>query len=243
MLKVIFCTPTREKPCGPYIDSLEKSIPLIVGAGYAEGYLVEVGNPYISGARATMLKKGLKAQGDIFIFLDDDLSWEPEALLRLIQTPGEVVGGTYRTKEDEPNYMGRILQDKSGRPTSIREDGCFECACLPAGFLKVTKEAVADFMRGYPDLCYGPPYDYAVDFMQHGAHKGMWWGEDYAFCRRWRDIGGQVWLIPDIEVQHHDWKSKAIYRGNFHEYLMRQPGGVKEVQPYASSGYEKPDAG
>lgn len=231
-LKVVICVPTRQKPSRPFIESLEKSIPLIVGAGYDEGCAWEAGNPYISGVRASLLKRALRAKGDIFLFLDDDLSWRPEDLLKLVQTEGEVVGGTYLARDDtEPNYMGRVLQDANGKITSMREDGCIEASCIPAGFLKVTKEAVDKFMKGYPELCYGPGYDQAVDLFNHGAYKGLWWGEDYAFCRRWREIGGKVWLVPDLDINHHVWPTPEnpvpkVYRGNFHKFMLAQPGGI-----------------
>ena len=231
-LKAVFCWPTREFPHKRFAESIEMSVPLIEAAGFDVGFAFERGNPYISGARATLLKKAINAKADMIIFLDDDVSWKPGDLLKLVEAEGEVVGGTYRAKEDDLNYMGRIIQDANGKPTSMRDDRCLECACLPAGFLKVTKEAIEKFMRGYPELCYGPPWDQAVDFMNHGAHKGLWWGEDYAFCRRFRDIGGKVWLIPDLYIDHNDWKSERVYRGNFHHYLLRQPGGALEGQPY-----------
>lgn len=233
-LKVTFCVPSRRKPHPAFFASMEKSIPLILEAGFEEGMTFQTGCPYISGARASMLKQALNAKSDIIVFIDDDVSWEPSALLRLIQTPDDVVGGTYRCKEDELNYMGRVLQDNEGFPTSVREDGCIECSCLPAGFLKITKEAVFKFMRAYPELCYGPPWDYAVDLFNHGAHQGLWWGEDYAFCRRWRDAGGKVWLIPDLNIDHNDWNSDKVYRGNFHEYMLAQPGGINDParQPF-----------
>jgi glycosyltransferase involved in cell wall biosynthesis len=227
-LKVIFCVPSRIKAHPAFFEALEASIPHVIAAGFDEGMTFETGNPYISGARASMLKKALNANADIIVFLDDDLSWDPEDLVTLIKTPGDVVGGTYRCKEDELNYMGRILQDAEGHPTSIRADGCFECACLPAGFLKVTKEAVFKFMFDYPELCYGPPWSYAVDLFNHGAHKGLWWGEDYAFCRRWREKGGQVWLVPDLNINHHSWLDDKVYRGNFDQYMMQQPGGCND---------------
>lgn len=223
--KVLFCTPTRVKPHPAYVEALKNSIPLITGAGYAECYTFESGNPYISAARATMLKKGLDAKCDMFVFLDDDLSWAPGDLLKLVETPGDVVAGTYRTKEDNINYMGNIRQDARGFPTNVREDGCIQANCVPAGFLKVTKEAVDKFMKAYPHLCYGPGWDQKVDLFNHGAYKGLWWGEDYAFCRNWNDLGEKVWLIPDLNINHHSWIDDKVYEGNFHEYLMRQPGG------------------
>jgi hypothetical protein len=98
---------------------------------------------------------------------------------------------------------------------------------VPAGFLKVTKEAIDIYMTNYPDLCYGPKYSLSVDLFNHGAHKGLWWGEDYAFARRWNEIGGQIWLVPNLCIDHHT--SEQVFKGNFHEFMMRQPGGSKAV--------------
>lgn len=235
--KVVFCIPAYTRPAQACLDSLEASVPLIEAAGYAHGAIFETGNPYISAARATMLRAALTAEADIIIFIDDDVSWEPQNLLKLIETEGEVVAGTYRTREDNPNYMGRPLQDFAGKVTSMRPDGCIEMTCVPAGFLKITKDCVTHFMLTYPELCYGTPWNYSVDLFCHGAYKGLWWGEDYSFCRRWRDAGGKVWCIPNMNIDHNTRDGKTIWRGNYHEYLMRQPGGVKEGQPYDGPGY------
>lgn len=231
--KVVFCWPTVNAPHPRFCESMEATEPLMKDAGYEVGFTFEKGNPYISGARATMLKKAITAKADYIVFIDHDISWEPEDMLRLIKTPGDVVSGTYRTREVEPNYMGRPLQDDAGKLTSMREDGCIEMACVPAGFLKITRKCVEEFMRGYPALCYGPPWDQAVDLFNHGAWKGLWWGEDYAFCRRWRDIGGKVWCVPNMTLGHHEMNPGGReYRGNYHEYWLRQPGGQKEGVPY-----------
>ena len=229
--KVTICVPTRKVPHPKFIESLEASLPLIEAAGFEHGLAYDTANPYISAARANCLKAALKVQSDMIVFLDDDVSWEPSALVKLISTPGDVVGGTYRCKQpgDEENYMGRVLQDEKGYPTSMREDGCLECSQLPAGFLKVSRNCIDVFMRGRPDLCYGSPWDMSVDLFNHGAYKGLWWGEDYAFCRNWRDLGGKVWLIPDLDIDHNEWdanKPIQVYKGNFHRYLLHRPGGV-----------------
>ena len=78
-------------------------------------------------------------------------------------------------------------------------------------------------MGAYPELCYGPRWRESVDLFQHGAHERLWWGEDYAFCRRWREKCGDVWMLPDITITH--WKGDKPHPGNWHEFLLRQPGG------------------
>lgn len=224
-MKVVFCLPTVKRPYQQCLDSLEASVPLIQAAGWEDGMVNEIGNPYISAARATMLRKALDAKADVIVFIDHDLSWRPEDLLKLIQTEGDVVGGTYRFKYENVNevsYMGTIHSDANGTP-QVRADGAIKARLLPAGFLKVTKEAVERFMTAYPELCYGEKYRLSVDLFNHGAHKGLWWGEDYAFCRRWEELGGEAWLVPDLNLTHHS--ADKDYPGNFHIYLRQQPGG------------------
>lgn len=223
MKKVIFATPTLTRPTDPYIKALEDSIPLIKEAGWDEGCVYEVGNPYISAARSIMTRKALDVQADVIVYLDHDLSWEPKDLLTLIETKGEVVAGDYRFKKDEEVYMGSLYCETDGRPV-VRGDGCIMAQASPAGFLKVTKEAIDKFMTAYPELCYGEKYHPSIDLFNHGAFKGTWYGEDYAFCRNWRDCGGEIWIVPNLNINHHS--AEKEYKGNLHEFLMRQPGGI-----------------
>ena len=221
-MKVVLCVPTIKKPYPQLIDSIEASVPVLDEAGIDHSIVSEVGNPYISQARNVMLRKALDAKADQIIFLDHDISFPKDALLKLIQTEGDVVAGTYRYKKDEEVYMGTLFSNAKGTPI-VRGDGCIHAEWIPAGFLKVTANAVDKFMKAYPHLCYGLAYNPHVDLFNHGAHKGTWYGEDYAFSRNWNDCGGGIWIIPDLDITHHS-PDKA-YPGNLHMYLRRQPGG------------------
>jgi hypothetical protein len=230
-MKVVFATPSLAGPTSPYIAALEASIPLIVEQGWEEGYVEEIGNPYISGARSKMTTKALEAKADVIVYLDYDVSWDPEDLLKLINTEGDVVAGTYRIKVDEETYMGVLDCTPPDYTLTLRDDGCIKAYLVPAGFLKVTKAAIHRFMECFPSLCYrqeGIDGIDSVDLFNHGAHNGTWWGEDYAFSRRCRECGIDVWLIPDLNIIHHSGDKQ--YPGNFHEFLLRQPGGSKYVE-------------
>lgn len=222
MKKVVFCIPTLTRPYQQTIDALAASVPLLDAAGYKHFLVNEIGCPYISAARATMLRKALDVKADIIIFIDHDVSWEPADLLKLIETEGDVIAGLYRFKvDDEVKYMG-VVDDLDGK-VQVRHDGCIKATLVPAGFLKVTRNAINKFMQSYPHLVYGEATNPSVDLFNHGAHKGAWWGEDYAFCRNWRDCGGEIWIIPDVSLTHHS--SDKSYFGNFHMFLRSQPGG------------------
>lgn len=221
-MRVVIATPTVTKPHPAYVDALGQSAGALTAAGFDHSTVFEVGCPYISHARATMLRKALDTQADAVVFIDHDISWRPQDLVKIIATEGDVVAGTYRFKKDEEEYMACIVTDADARPV-LRPDGNMRADKVPAGFLKVTKEAVDRFMGAYPELIYGHRYNPSVDLFNHGAHAGVWYGEDYAFSRRWRDCGGEIVLVPDMDLDHHA-EAKA-YPGNFHRFMLRQPGG------------------
>lgn len=242
--KVVFGIPIAKFSTGPHKktrESLENAVPAIEAAGFTNhGFTYTAGNPYISGARAEITRKALDAKADIIVFIDHDVSFDPEDMVKLLKAEGDVVGGTYRCKVEEIQYMGAIYTHMvgvkcycgetdhaaimDGRPL-IRKDGAIKARTLPAGFLKVTTTCLDKFMRSYPELCYGPQYNLSVDLFNHGAHEGIWWGEDYAFCRRWEDCGGENWLLPDLNIHH--WEGDKAYEGNYHQFLLRCPGGSK----------------
>lgn len=238
--KVIFGVPSLKGPTKHFQQALEASVPLVVEAGWEEGTVEERGNAYISNARAAMLRKAMDAKADIMVFLDYDLSWEPGALLRLIEMPGDVVCGTYRFKDpSQEEYMGELQLGAGGDPVT-RPDGCLLANRAPAGFLKITKHAVHRYMGYYPELCYGERYAPTLDLFNHGAHEGVWWGEDYAFCRRWRAKNEGVWIIPDLNITH--WDGDTPYPGNLRKFIdrIRPPKDKPEVATVAPPAAPEP---
>lgn len=235
-MKVVFCTPTRAKPHQAYIAAMEASCPVLDAAGVSHSLATHIGSPYISYACADMLHKALATDADTFMFIEDDHSWRPGDILRLLETEGDVCTGTYRFKHDDfrEEYMGSWHVDASNRPILRLKDRAIKAHMSPAGFLKITRNAVRKFMRAYPGLMFGYPERPAIDLFNHGANvmpgDGRWWGQDYAFSKRWADCGGDMWLVPDLGINHHGWPTPEhpdgqVWPGNLHEYLLRQPGG------------------
>jgi glycosyltransferase involved in cell wall biosynthesis len=222
---VVFCIPTLKKPYQVCLDSLAASLPLIDAAGWKHSMVSEVGSAYISCARSVMLKKALDAQADTVVFIDHDLSWEPADLLALLETKADVVCGNYRFKKDLVEFMGIPLPDLEGNPQVVAGGGV-KGYWIPAGFLKVTRKAVARFITAYPELCYGDRCAPHVDLFNHGAYEWVWYGEDYSFSRRWRELGGELIILPNLNITHHT--TEQAYPGNFHEYLLCQPGGSND---------------
>jgi hypothetical protein len=231
--KVVLCTPTPDRPHPAYFEAVKASVPLLEAAGLDHHITWMVGCAYISAARAIMTRRALDAGADIIVYIDHDVSWEPYDLLKLIEYPTDVAAGTYRFKYDEIEYMGRPWRSEKGNiiargdPERPGEDDAIRMLCVPAGFLKITRNGVNRFMRKYPELMYGEECSPSVDLFQHGAHDRIWFGEDYAFCRRWNEIDN-VWCLPNLNITHHS-KDKA-YPGNYRQHLLEQARKEKQCQ-------------
>jgi glycosyltransferase involved in cell wall biosynthesis len=226
--KVVFCIPTITRPHQATLDALAREAPLLDTAGWDHSMVSMIGCPYISAARANMLRQAMDAFADVVVFIDHDISWAPGNLVRLLETKGDVVAGTYRFKRDPESYMGEVLPGKDRRP-QVRDDGAIKMFCIPAGFLKITRQGVNRFMEAYPELCFGHRFAPCVDLFNHGAHGWVWYGEDYAFSRRWIEKCGDIWCMPHLDITHH--AGNIAYPGNYHSYLKREPGGSDSANP------------
>jgi hypothetical protein len=222
-MKVVFCTLyLGDKPKDAFRKSLEACLPLIEANGWEHEIVVEANCPYISAARSKVLRKAYDGKADYIVFLDYDLGWTPEAMLKLLSAEGYVVAGTYRKMNDEEPYMGVFCAGLDGKPVT-RQDGCIKATMIPAGFLRLSRVSVEHFARKYPELLFGNPLSPEIDMFNHGAIDHIWYGEDYAFSKRWCDSGGDLWIIPDLDLDHY--KGDTCLKGNFHRYLLS--GGVE----------------
>jgi hypothetical protein len=148
------------------------------------------------------------------VFIDSDVCWEAGALLRLVDHPVDMVAGIYPQRRDPINYCVKWL-DKAELQA---ENGLLEVGGVPAGFMKVTRSQLEKMIAQYPDSeffveaapnhkCWALFADYRI-----GKHK---MGEDYAFCKRWTEMGGKVWIDPEIHMGHVGYKTFNGHLGNF----------------------------
>ena len=91
----------------------------------------------------------------------------------------------------------------------------------------IKRDVFRQMMEKYPGLNYvpdGPPnpqahlhwlfFDCMVD-----PDSGRYLSEDYAFCRRWRDIGGKIWVDLQCKLLH---LGQHNFRGDLAESLRLQ---------------------
>jgi hypothetical protein len=177
----------------------------------------ECGNALIADARALIVAQFLASEADTLVFIDSDVCWEEGALVKLIDYPVDMVAGIYPQRKDPINYCVK-WQDKP----ELHADpatGLLEVDGVPAGFMKVSRSQLEKMVEQYPNTEF---------FVENAPDKKAWalfadyrigkhkMGEDYAFCRRWTDMGGKVWIDPEIKMGHVGYKT---FQGHLGDWL------------------------
>lgn len=85
------------------------------------------------------------------------------------------------------------------------------------GFMLISRNAVARMIEAYPETQYSridapkgqensepvpEALAYALFDCMIDPDSRTYLSEDFAFCRRWRAIGGEVWLDPSLVLSH-----------------------------------------
>lgn len=225
------------KAVSEFKRSLDKSAELMKENGIDLVNLdVLLGCCYLPIARNKLAKRFMDSDAEVFMFLDSDLSWNPYHMIEFLQQDYDIVAGIYRHKLFAESYPVHIFVDEHARPI-INPLGLIKAEGVPTGFLKIKRNVFEKFIEHYgadleidePDENMQAKFSY-WNFFDCEKVGRQWIGEDYNFCRKWLAIGGEIWVYPDIILSHHGTDGHGnnfSFTGNYHEYLLRCPGGSK----------------
>lgn len=179
----------------------------------------DIGNALIADSRGIIATKFYESDADCLVFIDSDVTWEKGALLKLVDTPVDLCAGVYPNRRDPISYPLHYL-DKA-ELWADPETGLLEVKSVATGFLKLSRNCIAKMIEAYPEKHY---YTAERDkqfypLFDHVFEDGYKWGEDFSFCIRWRKIGGQVWIDPEIAMGHVGYK---IFQGHLGNWLRNR---------------------
>jgi len=169
----------------------------------------------VQRARNDIAKLALDQEVDDLVFIDCDVDWNPEDFFKLLEHDADVVGGTYPKKGDEEDYPVKVLDGNM----KFEESGLVEVEGIATGFLRLTRKAlqtVSDDSIEYTESHKPKPIKMIFDIVVD--EKGELISEDIVFCRKWRKLGGKVWLDPSIKLSHVGTKR---WNGDFMSWLNK----------------------
>ena len=175
------------------------------------------------------------------LFVDADISFMPENVFRLLDSDKDLIAAVCPLKKIDwekvrtaakagvadlqaaaIGYVVRFLPtpDKSVEV----EDGLARVAYGGTGFLMIKRQAMQRIVDAHPEL-RAKMGDMADDMAPEAVmvfdtmiepETGQYLSEDYAFCRRWRDLGGEIWADFEARLTH---VGHAAYTGSLMQAL------------------------
>jgi hypothetical protein len=157
-----------------------------------------------------------KTEATHFLFIDADIHFDPESVMRLIKSGHEVAVACYPKKcvmwdaVDEHLKGGGTGKDLSRVAASLVMNFKFQNTQIlngfaevldgPTGFMLIKRDVFTKMHEKYPELeCvndhqnrdlekYIAVFDCMID-----PESRRYLSEDYAFCRRWQQMGGKIY--------------------------------------------------
>ena len=229
----------------PFLDALHDTAVVLAGRKIPVELCVVVGHSYVQMARNDLVARFLESDCDKLVFLDEDVSWTPDAFLALLESDKPITAAVYPMKTNNVGSFPLPVVPVCTEDGVPLVDGPYIRAVRAmTGFMCIHKEVFPKIRESYPELTYayrkGDSDVDGFDYFPQGVHDGTWYGEDFAFCRLWEKIGGEVSVMPDFTLGHHG--AEKSWYGNLSEYISQLPGGVNHGNPDAEKAVWCEDA-
>jgi hypothetical protein len=176
------------------------------------------------------------------LFVDADMGFMPEAVMKLIRSGHAVTGCVYPTRQLNlakfhaasrsvasseqaqlfaADYVAAAALEKNDRGQYVVKDGFVRTRRIGMGITLIRREALEELAVKLPELVSSSEkdryYAKAVNgpVLQCFAHiyaDGVLSSEDASFCKRWIQCGGEIWALIDQTVVH---VGRYKFLGNF----------------------------
>ena len=198
--------------------SMTKLVKELTKAGL-EWQIDTVKSPYVSKARNALTALFLRSKYDYLLFIDADVEFKPEAVIRMLVTKKDIILTPYRVKfPHDPNLTKYSISFPDDNKVPILPGDIVEIAEGPAGLMLI-KRKVFEFLMDsctrlkikHPFKKESDPYLYNFWDTTFDMDQGLWRGEDISFCRLARDYGFKIYANIKSETTHHGnfgWKGK-----------------------------------
>jgi hypothetical protein len=199
--KVLLATTAYETTSPGYVYSIQKTRMALEKAGIQTAYLLLSGNCHVDDARNVVVQNFLLTDCTDLIFIDADVFWNPDSLIKLAQADADLVGGIYPYRREGQNEKLPVIPMPGIREPD--ENGLQEVIGLPTGFMKIRRNVIeklcedADHFYNRAETRSRVPILFERIFEDDAR-----WGGDINFCRKWHRKGGKVYALPDLRLGH-----------------------------------------
>ena len=221
---VVFALPSYQHSVSKRFQiSMAQTGYVLHNAGLTSGFMCRDGDAFVAKARNKLVGDFLFQfpMTQNFFFIDDDVGWPPDKIVEFVRSPEDVICGAYPKKHMEIDFPVNILC-KDG--ALVEKNGLLLAILAPTGFMRIKRhvlEKMAAKAGTFRDREAGGDERWYPNIFESGVGPDhFWWGEDYTFCRKWQDMGGEIWIDPNIPFYHQglwNWQGRLAD----HLHLLR----------------------
>ena len=171
------------------------------------------------------------------LFIDSDIEFSVDLILRMIREDKDVMGIGYAQKWLNIGKMKQVFSELNVPKDPIQlctnasihlipgEKGPVqEVEYCTTGCLLIKRHVIEKMMEKYPERKFmndvdaymgsDPEKFYNLFCIEIHPETKRLESEDYAFCRLWREMGGKIHVLLDANLRHHGWfgYDNNIYR-------------------------------
>jgi hypothetical protein len=224
----------------PYFRSVIKLMTFFNGHSIPLAFGTIANESLVTRARNVLLAYFLASDYTHLLFIDADIEFNVEDVLKLYVHDKDVIVGAYpkkgvawdriRSNILDPNNKEKTLTDREiaayGSDYAINfkfvnkeqrtiavENGIIKLHDAGTGFMMIKREAILKMIKAYPEFKYNNDVNIQNDSLKEHFYAlfdtmidpidRRYLSEDYTFCRRWQEIGGDIWLDPSISLNHY----------------------------------------
>jgi hypothetical protein len=234
-MHIKIATPMYGGNCkGIYVDGILGLIFELSKRGHQVSFSKVYNESLITRARNNLAHEFLTSDADGLIFIDADEGFNPVDVANMIETGKDLIGGIYpmknfhwenirkaveADKEDLSLYSGifamnmlpGVEQFKLNEPVPVLE--------VATGLMYISRrvfEVMEPHCPKYAMNGHDAKFDFNDMVTEYFATsitpEGILLSEDYHFCRKYRELGGEVYAAPWVQVQH---AGDYIFSGSF----------------------------
>jgi hypothetical protein len=237
---VFIATPMFGGQCNyMYMISLINLLTKLSQAGIPTMFEVAANESLITKARNILVEGFLKSQATHLLFIDADLGFDADDVIRMIQADKDIIGGQYAKKKMNwdavkhvvssrpdipPHAINAVIAESTFKPVgdsltfNINEP--VEVESIATGMMLVNRRVFTEMAARMPDIriisggsetmdpatmtrrADAPREAHAYFDVSIDEVTRAYTSEDFTFCKRWRQLGGQIFLAPWTRTVH-----------------------------------------
>lgn len=150
---------------------------------------------------------------DHLLMIDNDMHFDPEMVVKMIGLAKPVVGAVYHKRQHpiDKDILSVVIGEPLIDEVPEIVDGFQKWKYVGGGVLLIKRRVVTEMLKKFPELndTTDPGFLKVAGvtrligvFSKMKDPDGRPLSEDYSFCERWRQCGGDIWAAVDYRIGH-----------------------------------------